>query len=49
MIQKICNVLQGVTKNKPDCINHTLGTMPISKPLAHCETQLLNSIVLQFL
>ena len=41
--------IQGVTKKKPDYINHTLGTMPISKPLIHFETQLLSSIVLQFL
>ena len=31
-------------KKKPDCINHAVGTMPIGKPLAHRETQLLNSI-----
>ena len=42
-------VLQGVTKKKPDCINHALGTIPINKPLAHREIQLLSSIVLQFL
>ena len=37
-----------VRQKKPDCINHALGTMPIGKPLAHRETQLLSSIVLQF-
>ena len=42
-------VIRGVTKKKLDCINHALGTMPIGKPLAHHETQLLSSIVLQFL
>ena len=41
-------VVQGVTKKKPDCINHAFGTMAIGKPLAHRETQLLNSIGLQF-
>ena len=41
--------IQGMTKKKLDRINHSLGTMPIGKPLAHCETQLLNFIVLQFL
>ena len=41
--------IQDVTKKKPDCINHALGTMPIDKPLAHHETQLISSIVLQFL
>ena len=42
-------VIQGVTKKKPDCINHALGTMPIGKLLAHRKTQLLSFIVLQFL
>ena len=41
--------IQGVTKKKQDCINHAVGTMPIGKPLAHRETQLLSSIVSQFL
>ena len=49
----MCTVLaldiRGVTKKKPDCINYALGTMPIGKPLAHRETKLLSSIVLQFL
>ena len=36
-------------KKKLDCINHALGTMPIGKPLAHREMQLLSYIVLQFL
>ena len=41
--------IRGVTKKKPNCINQALGTMPIGKPLAHRETQLLSSIGLQFL
>ena len=41
--------IRGLTKKKSDCFNHALGTMPIGKPLAHCKTQLLSSIVLQFL
>ena len=41
--------IRSVTKKKLDCINHALGTMPIGRQLAHCETQLLSSIVSQFL
>ena len=36
-------------KKKLDCINHAVGTMPIGKPLADCETQLFSSIVLEVL
>ena len=41
--------MRGVIKKKPDSINHAPGTMPIGKPFAHRETQLLSSNVLQFL
>ena len=47
-LKGILDILQGVTRKKPDCINHALGTMPIGKPLAHRETQILSSIALQF-
>ena len=42
-------ILLYMTKKKLDCINHAVGTMPIGKPLAHHEAQLLSSVVLQFL
>ena len=41
--------IQGVTKKKPDCIHHVVGTMPIGKLLADHKTKLLSSIMLQFL
>ena len=42
------NDIQGVTKKKLDCFNNALGTMPIGKPLGHCNTQLLSYVVLHF-
>ena len=49
VMQYMTAIIRVVTKKKPDCINHAVGTMPIGKPLAHRETQLLSSVVLQFL
>ena len=40
--------VRDVTKKKPDCINHALGTKPIGKSRGHRKIQLLSYVGLQF-